>query len=229
MAVLSSRSSTLLSIGAPGILKNRVKASQRSIIIATPFPESSLSLGPNELDLQEGFWAISLRSPEGGRWYNLSFGFLGPGQLLISSIQGSPGERNEGLERARSLTKAAHGLRPPNLLFEALKSAARHWGISSIIGIDPKHHIKGRWNQRKKRLRFDYVGFWTEAGATLDEGGNWKMSIESNRKNLGEVASKKRSMYRKRFEMLDKMEDQIQAALRQSAVGPTSNGGAGVL
>ena len=188
----------------------------RSRIIATPLPELVVSFGPNEVNPQEGSWAISLRDLDGRRLNNLSFGFLCSGELLIASIQGSPGIANDGLERVRVLTKAAHGLRPPNLLLEALKSAARCWGVSALIGIDPRHHIKGRWNQRKKRLRFDYVVFWTEAGATLDARDYWSIPVKSQRKGFSEIQSNKRSLYRRRFQMLELMEGQIQEALREA-------------
>ncbi len=169
----------------------------------------AITLGLNEVNLQEGTWALTLRRTDGQRLYNLSFGFLSPSQLLVASVQGPAKIETNGLEVVKSLTKSAHGLRPPFLLLEALKAAAELWGIAEVLGIHPTNHIKGRWNQRRKRLRFDYVRFWHEAGGSRNAEGYWSIPAQTNQRALAEIPTNKRSLYRKRFALLDRLRAEI--------------------
>jgi uncharacterized protein VirK/YbjX len=193
----------------------RRMAAGTTLCLSEPLPGLCVCLGLNEVNLQEGTWAISLRTAADQRLYNLSFGFLPGGCLLVASVQGTTGPGEAGLAVARDLTKAAHGLRPPNLLIEALRSACRVWGLHGLWGIDPRHHIKGRWNQRRSRLKFDYVRFWTELGGNLHADGHWHLPLHEGRRDMEDIASRKRSMYRKRFEMLDSLGDDLRWALRR--------------
>lgn len=115
---------------------------------------------------------------------------------------------------AKAFTKLAHGLRPPSFLVETLRMMCALWHIPAMLGIDPADHIKGRWNQRRTRLKFDYRSLWGEQGANRDAQGYWAMSTGVAARDLFEIPSKKRSMYRKRFDLLDEMRCDIAAILR---------------
>lgn len=174
-----------------------------------------LALGLNELSYHEGFWSLSLRDTQQRRLFNLSFCWLPDGAVLIGSIQGPNGD--DRLEQIRDLTKAAHGLRPPHLLIEALRALLlRTAGASTILGIDPDHHVKGRWNLKGNRLKFDYRAFWTElearppspSSARSDEQHAlyWQIPGLRAQRDLAEVPSRKRAMYRRREEWLDALQ-----------------------
>lgn len=153
-----------------------------------------LMLGINDVSWHEGRWTLSLRDARGQRLYCLSFGFLPCGALLVGSVQGAPGME----EVVRDITKTAEGMRPAWLLFEALRAAAATWGLTALVGIDPLHHIKGRWNLRNRRLCFDYRRFWSEVGAGQREDGYWETSLKPLPRDLSDVPSRKRAMYRRR-------------------------------
>lgn len=160
-------------------------------------PGLQLCLSVNEINPHEGLWAIVMKSPEGQRIFNLSFGFLDPDTVLIGSLQGSP----DGLDQVRQATKDAHGLRPPYLLIEILRLLVRAWGKTRLLGIDPEHHVKGRWNQRH-RLRFEYRELWGDLGAHRQSDGFWRVPLETETRDLQTVPSRKRSTYRRRADML---------------------------
>jgi uncharacterized protein VirK/YbjX len=171
--------------------------------------DCQLVLGVNDVSWHEGRWTLSLRNAQGQRLYYLSFGFLPCGALLVGSVQGAPGME----EVVRELTKEAEGMRPAYLLFEALRAAAATWGVSALVGIDPLDHIKGRWNLRGRRLRFDYRRFWGEVGATQREDGYWDTGLKPLPRELGDVPSRKRAMYRRRWAMLDAMAETLHTEL----------------
>lgn len=168
-----------------------------------------LVLSINDVSWHEGRWTLSLRNTQGQRLYYLSFGFLPCGALLVGSVQGAPGME----EVVRDITKTAEGMRPAWLLFEALRAAAATWGVTALVGIDPLNHIKGRWNLRGRRLRFDYRRFWSEVGATQREDNYWETGLKPLPRDLSEVPSRKRAMYRRRWAMLDAMADALHAGL----------------
>ncbi len=131
----------------------------------------------------------------------------------MGNVQG-PSLKDEGLDRIRDATHAAHGMRPPHLLVHALRVLAAQWGATRLQGVDPENHVKGRWNLRDSRLRFDYRAFWAEHEGVRDEDGNWSLPPATALRPLEEVPTKRRAMYRRRYAML--------AAL-QSAVGTLSD------
>ncbi len=189
-------------------------------------PGVYLYLGLNELNEQEGVWSLSLRDAAGARLYSASFAFVGRSTLFIASIQG-PSGTGDGLSTVRELTKAMHGLRPPFVLLEALRCLGATWKMQKLQGVDPTHHAKGRWNQRRSRLKFDYRSLWQEAGGLRAANGNWSLPIERERRSMGDIAARKRSMYRRRFEMLDAMcldiqtkNDAAQLQIRPSSGAP---------
>jgi uncharacterized protein VirK/YbjX len=173
-----------------------------------------LVLGVNEVSLNEGRWSLSLRDAQGRRLYSLSFGFLPCGSLLVGTVQGPQTGMPDPEGLIRDLTKTAEGVRPPYLLFEALRAAAALWRVPALLGIDPEHHIKGRWNLRSRRLRFDYRRFWSEVGAQRRSDGYWAAGLQPLPRDLAEVPSRKRSMYRRRWAMLDGMAQSLQDVLR---------------
>lgn len=133
-----------------------------------------LSLNP--INLQKGHWALALMDVQNERICSLSFGFVNPTTALIASTQGGKLKEDGSMIAAiQKITKDSYGLRPANILLVAFQALCQTWHIDEIWGIDPKHHIKGRWNQRSKRLKFDYRSFWSEVGSQYNAQGYWSI------------------------------------------------------
>lgn len=167
--------------------------------------QTRVVLSLNDVSFHEGLWQIGLIGADGVRLYSIGFGFTDEHTLLMGNVQG-PSLKDEGLERIRDVTHAAHGMRPPHLLVHALRVLAAHWGATSLQGVDPDNHVKGRWNLRNSRLRFDYRGFWEEHAATREAAGNWSLPLDTSLRPLEEVATKRRAMYRRRYAMLEALQ-----------------------
>jgi uncharacterized protein VirK/YbjX len=177
-------------------------------------PTCRVELSVNEVSWHEGRWMLCLRDDQGQRLYSLSFGFLPCGALLVGTVQGPRPGVPKVEELIRELTKTAEGVRPPYLLFEALRVAAAAWGVPALVGIDPVHHVKGRWNLRGRRLRFDYRRFWSEVGATQRSDCYWEAGLQPLPRDLADVPSRKRAMYRRRWALLDDLAQALQGVLR---------------
>jgi len=167
-----------------------------------------LVLSLNDVSFHEGLWQLGLVGADGLRLYSIGFGFTDARTLLVGNVQG-PSVKDEGLDRIRDATHAAHGMRPPHLLVHALRVLAAHWGAARLLGVDPEHHVKGRWNLRGSRLRFDYRAFWAEHEGVRDAGGNWSLPLETALRPLEEVPTKRRAMYRRRYALLEALQQAV--------------------
>ena len=165
-------------------------------------------LSLNDVSFHEGLWQIGLVGADGVRLYSIGFGFTDAHTLLMGNVQG-PSLKDVGLDRIRDVTHAAHGMRPPHLLVHTLRVLAAHWGVAHLEGVDPEHHVKGRWNLRDSRLRFDYRAFWAEHEALRADGGNWRLPLATALRPLEDVPTKRRAMYRRRYAMLEALQQAV--------------------
>jgi uncharacterized protein VirK/YbjX len=162
-------------------------------------------LSLNDVSFHEGLWQIGLLGADGMRLYSIGFGFTDGHTLLMGNVQG-PSSKDEGLDRIRDVTHAAHGMRPPHLLVHTLRLLAARWGATRLQGVDPLNHVKGKWNLRDSRLRFDYRAFWAEHEAVHTADGHWTLPLHTALRPLEEVPTKRRAMYRRRYAMLQALQ-----------------------
>ncbi|HDR1021364.1 TPA: DUF535 family protein [Pasteurella multocida] len=186
-----------------GLCEKLIK--QGSIVLSHLTENLSLNLNINYIDPLEGFFSLNIYAQkENISLYDASFTFLFPDRLLIASMQGPKGENAQ--ELVRSATKQLHGVRPMFMLVNAFKLLAQELNCE-LNGIPHKHQAKYRWND-SARLLFNYDEFWQENEAELI-GQYWHIPTEIQRKALEDIQSKKRSMYRKRYEMLDALKEAL--------------------
>lgn len=167
-----------------------------------------LFLNVNEYQPMEGFCALELREKQNGRLiYLLTFGKLGKA-LLIAAIQGPNFDGSK--ELVKLLTKKCYGLRPAYLMIESMKLLTRSLGFNQLLGIPHRYQNKSRWVQ-SKRYVVDYDVIFSECSGTLKE--YWELPLLIETKSLEEIESKKRSMYRKRYAMLEQLLSNMQLQL----------------
>lgn len=172
---------------------------QQPISFGEVVPDFELRLNINEQQPMEGFWALELRQKSTEQLiYLLTFGKV-DNALLIGVIQGSNQENAKAT--MKQLTKQCFGLRPAHLMIEAMKLLTHTLGYEVLLGIPHKYQNKSRFIQ-SKRYVVDYDALFRESGGVYDR--YWKMPVIIDR-SLDDVPSKKRSMYRKRFHLLDEL------------------------
>ena len=184
--------------------------SQQPVLLAQLTDELALNLTLNHIDPYEGFFAIALTDANQRTIYSASFTFLADNRLLIASIQGPKGDEAQDL--VRQATKLLHGVRPMFMLVNAFKVFAETLNCR-LEGIPHKRQAKYRWNDSAKLL-FNYDEFWQENEGHLAEN-YWQIPTALERRPLEDIQSKKRSMYRKRYDMFDKMMVEIQSLLTE--------------
>jgi uncharacterized protein VirK/YbjX len=169
---------------------------------------ATVRLGLNTVCRREGLWALSLCSTDGLRVCQISLSFLTQDRLMLGSVQGAAAQDALAMQAVRELTHAAEGLRPAFLLVEVLRALCQRWDLA-LVGVDPQHHVKRRWHQRRLKVAFDYCGFWTELGGHKAASGMWTLPLRRPPRELGDVPAKRRAMYRRRQALLAALPAQL--------------------
>jgi uncharacterized protein VirK/YbjX len=134
--------------------------------------------------------------------------------LYIGGIQGihSGVPRENSLEIIKELTKNFNGLRPRSFVIAMLRRIARRIGATKILAIDQthRHHWHPYFKSSPKSLNnTNYDEIWIDNEGIAGDDGFYYLKTSFAYRDLTEIDSKKRSMYRKRYEMLDQIEQQI--------------------
>jgi len=161
---------------------------------------------------KEGELSLLLRMSDGRVAAMSSFAFErkpnGDHAMRIGRIQGVKDH-----ELLRRLEKAMHGLRPKSLMLFASQEFSRALNVKEIFGVSNAYQVY----KRKvlipipglRKLSFDYDSFWSESGGKLEPDGWFRLPPSLEKRTVSEIKPNKRSMYKKRYAMLDNIADQI--------------------
>ena len=181
---------------------------QQAISFGEVIPDFEMRLTITDYQPMEGFWTLELvYSPSQELVYLLTFGKVQQA-LLIAVIQGPNFEGSKDM--VKLLTKKCHGLRPAYLMVEAMKALTNVLGYSALWGIPHKYQYKSRFVQ-SKRYVVDYDAIFAESAGMLKD--YWELPLHFETKNMDDIPSNKRSMYRKRYAMLEQLRENMATAL----------------
>lgn len=163
---------------------------------------------------KEGLLTVTLKYGE--RRLYLSTFWIAPGldgkpAIWVGSLQGSQGELNI----IRDLTKHFFGYRTKNLMLYTVRGAARELGIDNIYAVSNYGFQASRHLYTDRRLKTSLDELWEETGGKVcTDKRFYKLPLVEYRKDIEEIATKKRNLYRKRFALLDEVDIQISDALQ---------------
>lgn len=135
--------------------------------------------------------------------------------ILVGAIQGIHNgiPKDESLLVFKQMTKLFDGLRPRSLIIELLRIIARILGANKILAVaDENRHHRHSYFTKNKKIIFNtsYNEIWKEHGGIQKSSREfYVLPIESARRARSDILSKKRSMYRRRYQKLDTIETLI--------------------
>ena len=136
-------------------------------------------------------------------------------ELFVGGIQGRNDDRI--LDMYRDFTKEFHGVRPRDLMLELLRLFALRIGAQHIYAVADDHKIsRHAYFGKKGTLGLNYDDVWLERGGKRVTETHFELPLAGTRRDLNEVAAKKRSMYRRRYEMFDELEATLPLDLAQA-------------
>jgi uncharacterized protein VirK/YbjX len=148
------------------------------------------------------------------RIYSLVFSLLRQENELVAFIGGIQGRDIEGaLEKYRELTKAAHGLRPRDLLLELFRMLCGRLGVQHIHAVadecrQNRSEYFGR-SARTKILPTNYNDIWEDRGGSRIDPTFYRLPVQAQQRELEEIPAKKRGMYRRRYALLNSLKVQL--------------------
>lgn len=140
--------------------------------------------------------------------------------LCIGGLQGPRTYLNNDI--IREATKACYGLFPKRVLLEMACLLADVCGIKQVLAVgDSVHVLRGKRYTRSKKgkLFASYSEFWESIGAKPTTCGVYTFVTELERKPLQQIASKKRAEYRRRYQLLDHLQQQLNEVIGILPVG----------
>lgn len=142
----------------------------------------------------------------------LTFTIMQYGQkssLFIAGLQGP--DRDDAKSAIQQATKDCYGLFPKRLIVDAALTLADVFGLKQIVAVSKNTHVYNNWRYRKRfnRVHSDYDEIWQTIGAKQNSQGLYILPNTIHRKAIEEIASKKRSMYRSRYALLDELHESI--------------------
>ena len=167
---------------------------------------------------KEGDSTIMMRNADGDVLAEMTFTLLdyqNQRTLFIGGLQG--GKRDLPHEAIQNATKSCHGLFPKRLVMEAVCRFAERLHVEQILAVSNDVHIfRGeRYEDKNKKILSDYDTFWEAVGGERDNEGYFHIPVAIARKDIAEIASKKRAEYRRRYELMDAIQSQMSGLFHQ--------------
>lgn len=131
----------------------------------------------------------------------------------IGAVQGRPGDE----DAIKALTKGMHGFRPKAFMVFVAQEIIRSLRVKELLGVGNEIHVLRARNQsllgNRKKILFDYDELWTELGGEPGVEGWFRLPVRTQRREVVEMKPNKRSMYNKRYALMDEISRQIKTVL----------------
>lgn len=183
----------------------------------------TLEMGYSDAFYREGELTLMLIDAEKRRIYSIAFSFLkdkDQNYILIGGMQGPQQTDVSSLQLIKTMTKEMHGLRPRNFMIFVLRTIAVSLGIEKIAAITTDNHISKCHRVAFKRFdpfQADYNGYFEEEGG-IRKGRFFILQSEQKRKSIDLIESKKRSLYKKRYAMMENFIQSINTKLESMCI-----------
>ena len=128
--------------------------------------------------------------------------------MWIGAMQGP--NMADAKEVVKQATKVCHSYRTKNLVLYVAQAAARAFELKHIYAVTNEGYYANNHVRVDRKLKTDFSTFWKEAGGhkTIDPRF-YELPLVESRKTIEEVPTRKRAVYRRRFQMLDEIDEEV--------------------
>ena len=123
----------------------------------------------------------------------------------------------DGRSLIRDTTKLLHGLRPRDLLLDALRAVGASVGARAVVGVSSGRHIYRHWRKRR-HFAFDYDAYWLERSAVQRLDGDFDLDIDHAPHDVSTIPSKKRAEAKRRFHLQSLLRESVLANLKSAGL-----------
>ena len=123
--------------------------------------------------------------------------------------------RDEAKDIIKRMTKACHGYRTKNMILYIIQAVARSLGLKKIYAVTNEGYYANNHARVDRKLKTSFSDFWSEAGGNpTDDSRFYELPLVEARKTMEEVPTRKRAVYRRRFAMLDEIDNSISDSVK---------------
>lgn len=132
----------------------------------------------------------------------------------IGAMQGPNMENAKDV--IKKITKQCHAYRTKNLILHATQEVVRGLGIKHLYAVTNYGYYANNHVRMDRKLKTDFSKFWQESGGTACEDERfYELPLVEYRKTMDEVPTRKRAVYRRRFALLDEIDQSIAEAIKK--------------
>lgn len=171
-----------------------------------------ISLLPINSLSKEGELSVAIYNDEQKILAKATFTLLfiaGKKTLFIGNLQGAD---NTPHEMTKIAARDCYGLLPKRLVLETLATFATQMDCAQILAVSHNTHVYNDWRY-KNILSKNYDSFWRTVGGEPTASGYFRLPLTITRKSFEQIPSKKRAEYRRRYQLLDTLEKDMQQTL----------------
>ena len=206
----------------------RLYSTWETRLAVTTLPELgsfSVRVAHRRLYEKEGELTLALFDDQAKRsMFALSFTILAAApdrrEIFIGGLQGS--KRHNQHELVVGVTRGMNGLRPKALLLFTAQQIAAHWEVKTIRAVSDAQNIFRDIRLSHKKVMASYDEFWTDSDGKADADGLFTLPPRFEPRPIADIKPNKRSLYKKRYAMLEDFAAQIQNNLRALEAGQFS-------
>jgi len=134
--------------------------------------------------------------------------------MWIGAMQGPNME--DAKEVVKKITNKCHRYRTKNLILYIAQAVARNLGLEKIYAVTNYGYYANNHVRADRKLKTSFSDFWAEAGGHSTEDKRFdELPLTETRKTMEEVPTRKRAVYRRRFELLDSIDEAIASSIKQ--------------
>ena len=132
--------------------------------------------------------------------------------MWIGAMQG-PNVEN-ARELIKTITKKCHAYRTKNLILYAAQSVARSLNLKKIFAVTNNGYYANNHIRSDRKLKTSFGDFWAECGGTLTNDKRFfELPLTETRKSFEEIPTRKRAVYKRRFELLDELDAAVDGSV----------------
>ena len=177
-----------------------------------------LVLGYDERFRKEGELVLTFRANNLKKEIvSLAFSFTknqnGEWDCLIGCVQGYPNKENFKL-----FQKLLYGMRPNSFVVFALQEIVKNLSCENILSAGSKIQVNRKKHfiniSKFHKIHFNYDKFYEEIGGIKSTNEWYILPLSYIRKELKDVKTNKRNLYKKRYKLLDDISLQIRSNIK---------------
>ena len=145
-----------------------------------------------------------------------SFGWKdGERVAYVGSVQGA--KAGSALANYREIAKDLYGMRSRDFLIKAFQLLAHHLSVKRVlcVGEQVRHHRHAYFGRSKSdELHLNYDTVWQEHAGVRTADGLFQLDALPMVRRMEDIAAKNRSLYRRRYALMDQLSTDIAARVR---------------